>query len=220
LPPENARRRSGIRAVVWDFVTHVFPRSIIEAMAGERNPADRRVFGIHGVALASLGERTAGIVALAEQLVEVMLKITGYVMLVAPFAVFAALASIIAQNGLGILLTYSKFILSFYFALLVLWVVIAAFGSLVIGRRVVAAGADQGGVHAVVRDRQLRGGLSQDPGRARPFRGEAQDLQLRDADGLLVQPGRFDDVLHLCHVVHRAGLQRRAVPGSSRSRCR
>jgi Na+/H+-dicarboxylate symporter len=90
-----------------------------------------------GVALASLGERAAGIVNLAEQLVDVMLKITGYVMMVAPLAVFAALASIIAQNGLGILLTYSKFILSFYFALLVLWVVIAAFGGLVIGRRVV-----------------------------------------------------------------------------------
>ena len=34
-------------------------------------------------------------------------------------------------------LTYSKFILSFYFALMVLWLVIAAFGGLVIGRRVV-----------------------------------------------------------------------------------
>jgi Na+/H+-dicarboxylate symporter len=138
LPPENAHSDIQASALSFkDFVTHVFPRSIIEAMAANEI-LQIVVFSVFmGVALASLGERTAGIVVLAEQLVEVMLKITGYVMLVAPFAVFAALASIIAQNGLGILLTYSKFILSFYFALLVLWVVIAAFGSLVIGRRVV-----------------------------------------------------------------------------------
>ena len=66
-----------------------------------------------------------------------MLKITGYVMMMAPLAVFAAIAAIITQNGLGILVTYSKFILSFYFALIVLWLVIGAFGGLVIGRRAV-----------------------------------------------------------------------------------
>jgi Na+/H+-dicarboxylate symporter len=138
LPPENAHSDIQASALSFkDFVTHVFPRSIIEAMASNEI-LQIVVFSVFmGVALASLGERAAGIVNLAEQLVDVMLKITGYVMMVAPLAVFAALASIIAQNGLGILLTYSKFILSFYFALLVLWVVIAAFGGLVIGRRVV-----------------------------------------------------------------------------------
>jgi len=138
LPPEGAH--SGVSAgtlTLKEFVTHVFPRSIIEAMANNEI-LQIVVFSVFvGVALASLGERTAGIVALAEHLVEVMLKITGYVMLVAPFAVFAAIAATIAQNGLGILVTYSKFILSFYFALVVLWLVIALFGGLVIGRRVV-----------------------------------------------------------------------------------
>jgi Na+/H+-dicarboxylate symporter len=138
LPPENAHSDIQTSALSFkDFVTHVFPRSIVEAMASNEI-LQIVVFSVFmGVALASLGERAAGIVGLAEQLVDVMLKITGYVMMVAPLAVFAALASIIAQNGLGILLTYSKFILSFYFALLVLWIVIAAFGGLVIGRRVV-----------------------------------------------------------------------------------
>jgi Na+/H+-dicarboxylate symporter len=138
LPPENAHSDIQASALSFkDFVTHVFPRSIIEAMASNEI-LQIVVFSVFmGVALASLGERAAGIVELAEQLVDVMLKITGYVMLVAPLAVFAALASIIAQNGLLILLTYSKFILSFYFALLVLWIVIGAIGGLVIGRRVV-----------------------------------------------------------------------------------
>jgi len=138
LPPQGTH--SAIQAgalTLKDFVTHVFPRSIIEAMS-TNEILQIVVFSLFmGVALASLGERAAGIVLLAEQMVEVMLKVTGYVMLVAPFAVFAAIAATIAQNGLGILLTYSKFLLSFYFALVVLWMVIAAFGGLVIGRRVV-----------------------------------------------------------------------------------
>ena len=138
LPPEGAHSSIPAGALTLkDFVTHVFPRSIIEAMA-TNEILQIVVFSLFmGVALASLGERAAGIVLLAEQMVDVMLKITGYVMLVAPFAVFAAIASTIAQNGLGILVTYSKFLLSFYFALVVLWLVIAAFGGLVIGRRVV-----------------------------------------------------------------------------------
>ena len=138
LPPEGTHSTIQAGALTLkDFVTHVFPRSIIEAMS-TNEILQIVVFSLFmGVALASLGERAAGIVLLAEQMVEVMLKVTGYVMLVAPFAVFAAIAATIAQNGLGILLTYSKFLLSFYFALVVLWMVIAAFGGLVIGRRVV-----------------------------------------------------------------------------------
>ncbi len=119
LPPRR-RAQHDVEAgalTLKDFVTHVFPRSIIEAMA-TNEILQIVVFSVFmGVALASLGERAAGIVLLAEQMVDVMLKITGYVMLVAPFAVFAAIAATIAQNGLGILLTYSKFLLSFYFAL-------------------------------------------------------------------------------------------------------
>jgi Na+/H+-dicarboxylate symporter len=138
LPAETTNSAVQASALSFkEFVTHVFPRSIFEAMAANEI-LQIVVFSLFmGVALASLGERTAGIVDLAEQMVEVMLKITGYVMMVAPFAVFAAIAAIIAQNGLGILVTYSKFILSFYFALVVLWVVLAGFGWLVIGRRVV-----------------------------------------------------------------------------------
>ena len=36
-----------------------------------------------------------------------MLKVTGYVMYVAPLAIFAAISSVIASQGLGILLNYA-----------------------------------------------------------------------------------------------------------------
>jgi Na+/H+-dicarboxylate symporter len=68
-----------------------------------------------------------------DQLVLVMLKITGYVMLVAPVAVFAALAATVATRGLGILATYGKFIGGFYVSLVLLWAVLMACGALVIG---------------------------------------------------------------------------------------
>jgi len=50
----------------------------------------------------------------------------------APVAVFAAVSSVIAKNGLTILLTYGKFMLSFYAAILVLWLVIVLISSVVL----------------------------------------------------------------------------------------
>ena len=45
-----------------------------------------------------------------------MLKVTGYVMLFAPFAVFGALASTVAKQGLGIIRVYGIFIGDYYLA--------------------------------------------------------------------------------------------------------
>ena len=45
-----------------------------------------------------------------------MLKITGYVMLLAPIAVFAAMAATVTTHGLGILVTYGMFMIDFYSA--------------------------------------------------------------------------------------------------------
>ena len=84
-----------------DFITHLVPRSIIEAMA-TNEILQIVIFSVFaGVALAKLGEKTAKVVELTEQVAYVMLKITEYVMLLAPFAVFAALAGVVAIKGLG-----------------------------------------------------------------------------------------------------------------------
>jgi len=136
LPPADAK--SGIQASALslkDFLTHVFPKSFFEAMA-TNEILQIVVFSIFvGVALGSLGEKAKTLVHIAEQLVDVMLKITGYVMLVAPIAVFAAIAATVAKHGLEILLTYGKFIVGFYAALVVLWVVLLLASSAVLGMR-------------------------------------------------------------------------------------
>jgi Na+/H+-dicarboxylate symporter len=71
-----------------------------------------------------------------EQLAHVMLRVTGYVMLAAPFAVFAAIAATVTTQGLAILTTYGKFIGGFYLSLLVLWLTLLTLGFLVLGTRV------------------------------------------------------------------------------------
>jgi Na+/H+-dicarboxylate symporter len=47
--------------------------------------------------------------------------------------VFAAMAAIITTQGLGILVTYGKFVLEFYFGLVVLWCILVFVGFLVFG---------------------------------------------------------------------------------------
>ena len=49
-----------------------------------------------GVALAALGEKGRTLVAAIDELAHVMLKITGYVMKLAPIAVFSAMAATVA----------------------------------------------------------------------------------------------------------------------------
>jgi Na+/H+-dicarboxylate symporter len=121
-----------------EFVTHVVPRSIIEAMANNEI-LQIVVFSIFaGIAVTALGERGKELVVVADQIAHVMLKITNYVMLTAPLAVFAAVAATVTTQGLGIFITYGKFIGEFYFCLALLWGLLVVAGFLFIGPRVIA----------------------------------------------------------------------------------
>jgi Na+/H+-dicarboxylate symporter len=119
-----------------EFVTHVVPRSIIEAMANNEI-LQIVVFSIFvGFAVTALGEKGKQLVAVADEIAHVMLKITNYVMLVAPAAVFAAVAATVTTQGIGILVTYGKFMGEFYLCLAMLWVILVGGGFLFIGPRV------------------------------------------------------------------------------------
>ena len=65
-----------------------------------------------------------------------MLKITGYVMKLAPLAVMAAMAATVATNGLEILLKFAVFMGDFYIGLIILWALLAAAGYTFLGKRV------------------------------------------------------------------------------------
>jgi len=115
------------------FISHAIPTSIVDAMA--RNEVLQIVvFSIFlGCGLAAIGDKGAPIVHVLDSLVEVMLKITGYVMLFAPFTVFAAISAMIAERGLGVLVSAGIFMGEFYMTLGLLWVILIGISLATIG---------------------------------------------------------------------------------------
>lgn len=118
------------------FVLHIFPTSMIDAMATNAI-LQIVVFSLFvGVALTAIGEKGRPILNVVEALVELMLQITAYVMRFAPVAVFGALAAAIVKQGLGVLVTFGALIGEFYLALLALWFLLFLAGFLILGRRI------------------------------------------------------------------------------------
>ena len=136
LPPTTAA--SGVETGGFnlsDFVTHVVPASIFEAMS-KNEILPIVVFSVFfGVALTAIGDRGKPIVVGVEALVRVMLQVTDYVMRFAPFAVFTAVASALAERGPEIIMTLGKFVGSFYVGLFLLWGVLIAAAFLIVGPR-------------------------------------------------------------------------------------
>jgi Na+/H+-dicarboxylate symporter len=119
-----------------DMLDHVIPSSIVQAMAANEI-LQIVVFSIlFGLAASSLGGRVAALIDTIEQVSVVILKLTGYIMALAPIAVFAALAATVLTQGPGVLLVYAKFIGSFYLAVLILWMFLASAVFASLGRRV------------------------------------------------------------------------------------
>ena len=121
-----------------DFMGHVVPKSIFEAMSNNEI-LQIVVFALFfGVATAAIGDKGVIIIKAMDAIAHVILKITGYVMQLAPLAVFGAIAAIVAKQGLGIISTYAIFIGEFYFSLSALWAVIIFGGFFVLRKRVFA----------------------------------------------------------------------------------
>jgi Na+/H+-dicarboxylate symporter len=120
-----------------DFVGHMVPRSIAEAMANNEILQIVVFSMFFGVALAALGDTASTLIKVIEDLSHAMLKITGYVMKLAPLAVFGAMAATVATNGLAILLKFAVFMADFYLGLVLLWSLLALAGFVFLGPRVV-----------------------------------------------------------------------------------
>lgn len=118
------------------FITHIVPSSVIESMATNEILQIVIFALLFGTATAALGEKGAIIIKAMDSLGHVMLKVTTMVMYVAPFAVFAAMTSVVAKKGLGVLSSYAIFIGEFYLGLVLLWVVLFFVAWLLIGKRI------------------------------------------------------------------------------------
>jgi Na+/H+-dicarboxylate symporter len=115
------------------FIKHVFPDSAVRPMV-DNEILQIVVFSIFfGVACAAMGARSRIVLDSIEGLSHIILRITGYVMLLAPLAVFCAMAGTIATNGLGILVAYAKFMGQFYVGLVILWLLLIGAGFAILG---------------------------------------------------------------------------------------
>jgi len=117
------------------FVEHVVPKSVIEAMA-TNEILQLVVFSVFfGVALTAIGKKGEPVIHALDSIAHVVLKMVTYVLYMAPLGVFGAMAAAIAKNGLGILVTFGKYVGEFYLGLAILWLLLLFVGYLFLKKR-------------------------------------------------------------------------------------
>ena len=114
-----------------NFIEHIIPKSIVEAMAGNEI-LQIVIFSIFfGLAAAAIGDDSKPVVNALDKLSHIVLKMVNYVMKFAPIGVFGAIAGVFAIRDFGdLLMTYAKFFGSFMVGITTLWVILIAVGYL------------------------------------------------------------------------------------------
>ncbi|WP_125722842.1 dicarboxylate/amino acid:cation symporter [Flavobacterium ustbae] len=112
-----------------NFVEHIVPKSIVEAMA-TNEILQIVVFSIFfGLAAASLGPTVKPIIGAFDKLSHIVLKMVNYVMKFAPIGVFGAIAGVFAiRDAEELVITYFKFFGSFLIGISTLWIILIVVG--------------------------------------------------------------------------------------------
>lgn len=112
-----------------NFVEHIIPKSIVEAMA-TNEILQIVIFSIFfGLAAASIGDHTKPVINALDKTSHIILRMVNYVMKFAPLGVFGAISAVFAtRNVEDLLITYAKFLGSFLVGITSLWVVLLIVG--------------------------------------------------------------------------------------------
>ena len=112
-----------------NFVEHIIPKSIVEAMA-TNEILQIVIFSIFfGLAAASIGENAKPVVNALDKTSHIILKMVNYVMKFAPIGVFGAIAGVFAIKDVNdLLVTYAKFFGSFLIGIGSLWMFLLLVG--------------------------------------------------------------------------------------------
>src|SRR5439155_3930791 len=103
----------------WDILLHMFPTSVVDAMA-RGDILQVVIFAMFfGIAIAAIGKKGQPVLDVLESTAQAMFRFTAYVMAFAPIGVFAAIAATVGGKGLAILLTLGKLIALMYLGLAV-----------------------------------------------------------------------------------------------------
>jgi Na+/H+-dicarboxylate symporter len=118
-----------------NFVEHIFPVSVIQAMT-ENQILQIVVFSVlFGVATAAIGEKGKMVIKALDAVAHVVLKMVGYVMLAAPLGVFGAIAGVMATEGPSIFLFYANYFLYFILGIVLLWILLLTVGFIILNKR-------------------------------------------------------------------------------------
>ena len=119
-----------------NFVEHIIPKSIFEAMAANEI-LQIVIFSIFfGLAAAAIGEPAMPIVKAFDKISHIVLKMVNYVMKFAPIGVFGAIAGVFAIKDVNdLLLTYTKFFGSFLVGIGSLWAFLLLVGYIFLNSR-------------------------------------------------------------------------------------
>ena len=120
-----------------NFIEHIFPKSIFEAMAANEI-LQIVIFSIFfGLAAASIGDNAKPVVNALDKSSHIILKMVTYVMKFAPIGVFGAIAGVFAVRDLSeLLMTYAMFFGSFLIGISSLWLILLFIGFLFLKRRI------------------------------------------------------------------------------------
>jgi len=101
----------------WDIFLHLFPTSVVDAMA-RGDILQLVVFSMFfGIAVAAIGPKGQPVLDVLDSVAHAMFRFTGYVMFFAPVGVFAAIAATVGSKGIAILFTLGKLIALMYLGL-------------------------------------------------------------------------------------------------------
>jgi proton glutamate symport protein len=136
-PAPSGTTLSQAQPTPGSILEHVFPSSIVDAMA-RGDVLEIVVFSfLFGAACAAIGSKAKPVVAFCESLAEVMFRYTNYVMYLAPLGVGAAIAVTVGSKGFAVLYGLAKLVLTMYAAQIVFVTVVL--GSVVMLFRIPAA---------------------------------------------------------------------------------
>lgn len=125
---------SSKQLTIAEFVNHVVPKSLFEAMA-HNEILQILVFAIiFSIALSSFGKKAEPITKAFDLIAHAILKMVNYIMWVAPVAVFGTITAAVTFHGLSIFKVYAHFLLAFILGIITLWIVLLIVGFIVLGK--------------------------------------------------------------------------------------
>lgn len=120
-----------------NFIKEIIPDNIVSSFAGN-HIIQIVIFSIlFGFALTKISPKGQdSLKTLLDAIMHAMFGICHLVMKLVPIAVFASIANVIIKHGFGVLYTYMLFILEYYLALIVVWLVLYIISLKVVGRSI------------------------------------------------------------------------------------